>query len=196
MSSMNGLFKVAVLALFAGICFSCQSSGNSTSNENVVSVPDLGFRYTPPTGMKDVTSPSSREARSHAASYTGNTLKLLLDLSSGGDDTVPDWHHVWIFTLPRAVWSTMTEPAAEGKMNSVAAGPRATAVGQPQSTAIAEHSFVVSEFEQKEPPLVKHAKIFTTVCKGQLVAFALVSNSEAQVSDMENSLKTLDFSSH
>jgi hypothetical protein len=193
---MKGLLKFTILALLATICLSCQSAGNTTPSVTTFSVPDLGFRYTPPARMKDETSPTAREAQGHAATYAGNAAELLLDMSSDESDTAPDWHQLWIFIFPRARLSQLNDSAAGGKMNTVLAGPKATAVGQPKSTLLAGHSFVVSEFEQNEPPLVKHAKIFTTVCKGQLVSFVFVSNSGGQISAMEETLKTLDFSSH
>src|SRR5712664_3809127 len=167
---MRSLLKFTILALLATICLSCQTAGNSTPGATTFAVPDLGFRYTPPAGMKDETSPTAREARSHAATYAGNAAELLLDMSSDESDTAPGWHQLWIFIFPRARLSQLNDSAAEGKMNTVLSGPKATAVSQPKSTLLAGHSFLVSEFEQKEPPLVKHAKIFTTICKGQLVS--------------------------
>src|ERR1041384_4332278 len=182
---MNGVFKVTFFALLATVCLSCQNAGNSTPSETVFSVLDLGFRYTLPTGMTDKTSPTAREARSHAATYAGNGAELLLDMSSGERDTAPDWHHLYIFISPRTRSSNLSDSDAEGKMNTALAGPKATAVGQPMSMVFAGRGFLVSEFEQKEPPLIKHAKIFTTICKGQMVSLTLVSNSVKQVSGME-----------
>ncbi|MGD0271574.1 MAG: hypothetical protein ABSB14_21070, partial [Candidatus Sulfotelmatobacter sp.] len=149
--------------------------------QSIVSVPDLGFSYTPPAGMIDKTSTASVQSRSHAASYSSRATQLLLDMSSGENDTAPDWHHVWMFTLPRAQYSSLSDSAAEGKINTALAGPRASPVGQPKGSLLAGRSFLISEFEQKEPPLIKHAKIFTTICKTQLVSFVLVSNSAQQV---------------
>jgi hypothetical protein len=145
--------------------------------------------------MTDATSPAGKEARIHAAAHTSNTTELVLDMTSDDADTAPDWHQVWIFTYPRVQLSNLTDSAAETKINTSLAGPRSTAVGQPRSDVLSGRGFVISEFEQREAPLVKHAKIFTTICKGQLVSFALVSNSAAQVKAMEESLKSLDFSS-
>jgi len=193
---MRGPFRVAMLLLIAGVGLSCQTSGSTAPKQSIVSVPDLEFSYTPPAGMIDKTSPASVQSRTHAASYSSRATQLLLDISSGENDTAPDWHHVWIFMLPRAQYSNLSDSAAEGKINTALAGPRASLVGQPQSAVLAGRNFLVSEFEQKEPPLIKHAKIFTTICKTQLVSFVLVSNSSQQVSAMEESVKTLNFSSH
>jgi hypothetical protein len=90
--------------------------------------------------------------------------------------------------------SNLSDSAAEEKINTALAGPKATVVVQPMNTVLAGRCFLVSEFEQKETPLTKHAEIFTTICKGQLVSFTLVSNSGKQVSVMEETLKSLDFS--
>ena len=79
-------------------------------------------------------------------------------------------------------------------MNNALAGPKAIATGAVQSAMLAGHTFRVSEFELKEPPFTKRAKILTSLCKGQLVSFVFVSNSAARVRVMEESLKTLDFS--
>jgi hypothetical protein len=150
---MTSLFKTVAPSLLAMTWVSCHTAATSPSDNIVVAVPDLGFRYTPPPG-------------------------------------------VWIFDLPRATWPALSDAAATGEMNSFAAGPKATAIGPPQSTVISGRNFVASEFELNEAPLVKHAKIFTTNCEGQLVAFVFVSNSAAKLSAMGESLKTLDFSKH
>ena len=185
-----------MLLLVAGAGLSCQTAGNSAPKQITISVPDLGFSYVPPAGMYDKTSPASVQNRSHAASYAGKAAELLVDMSSGDSDLSPEWHQVWLFALPRSQLSNLTDSGAEAKLNIALAGPRASSVGQPRSVVLAGRSFLISEFEQKEPPLVKRAKIFTTVCKTQLLSFVLVSNSGQPVSAMEESLKTLNFSGH
>jgi hypothetical protein len=193
---MNSVIKTTSLVLSGAICLIFQVAANSAPAENTFSVPDLGIRYSPPTGMQDRTSSANKAARSHAASYTGNALNLLLNMSSLEPDNAPDWHQMMVVAYPRAHWSNLADSEAEKKLNTLLAGRRAIPASKPQSTTLAGHKFVVSDFEQKEPPLLKHAEIFTTICKTQLVSFVLVSNSSAQVSFMEESLKTLDFSSH
>jgi hypothetical protein len=146
--------------------------------------------------MRDKTSSARAEARSHAGSYTAKAAELILDMSSDDADTTPEWHQLWIFIFPRAQLTNLDDSAAEGTMNTALAGPRAVVVGKPQSSVLAGQSFLVSEFEQKEPPLLKHAKVYTTICRTQMVSFVFVSNSAEQVKSMEESLKTLDFSGH
>ncbi len=190
---MHRCFKIAVFVLLAWNCLSCKTPAKPPAQGEVLSIPDLGFRYTTPPGMIDDTTPASKEARNHAAAHTGRNTELLLDLSSG-EDTAPDWRHVWIFTFPRAQFSALTDSAAEAKINGALAGSHSTAVGEPKPAVLAGRNFTISEYEQREPPLVKHAKIFTTINKGQLISLILVSNSAEQMVALEETLKTLDFS--
>jgi hypothetical protein len=187
--------KIVTLLLGAVISLSCQTAKKAEGpRSEIVSVPDLGFRYTPPPGMKDKTTPASKQLRGHAAAYAAKAAEPILDLVSDGSDTSPEWHQVWVFLLPRAQLANVSEAIAEGKVNTALAGPNASPVGQPQTVTINGRSFFMSEFEQNEPPLLKHAKIYTAICKSQLISFIFVSNSAGQVKGMEQSLKTLDFS--
>ena len=181
--------------LFSAIVFlSCQNPETRGTKREVVSIPDLGIRYTAPAGMVDKTSAESRQARDHVSSYSQRAAMLLLDMSSQDADASPDWHQIWLFIFPRSGLRNLNDSSAESKMSAALAGPHASTVGQPQGETIAGHAFLVSEFQVSEPPLLKHAKIYTTICKMQLVSFALVSNSASQVEVMEDSLKTLEFS--
>jgi hypothetical protein len=193
-------YKIAIIVLSGGAALCCQTSKSATeqggAQSQIVSVPDLGFTYTPPLGLEEVTLPADRERRNHEASHSAKTLDMLLDMHSSTTDTLPDWRQLWIEAYPRALLSKITDTAAEEKMNTAAAGPRGVSVGKPQAIMMAGRTFLMSEFEDKEPPLLKHAKIYTTICKTQLVSFIFVSNSAEQMKSMEDSLKSLNFSGH
>ncbi|HZC22669.1 MAG TPA: hypothetical protein VE866_04965 [Candidatus Binatia bacterium] len=171
-----------------------QTAKTSETSENAVTLADLGLRYTPPADMVDKTAPATLQAREHANSYSLKSAELLLDLSSDEADDSPSWHQIWMFHFPRAQLKGLSEWASEAKVNSALAGPRAQPVGQPASAVFDGHTFLVSEFEQIEPPLKKHAKVYTTVCRTQLVSFVFVANSADPIKGMENSLKSLSFS--
>jgi hypothetical protein len=178
---------------------SCQTSNSaqqSASQNEVVSVSSLGFRYTPPTGLTDKTSPMNKELRERADSYTTKAAQLLLDMSSNDSDSSGAWHQIWLFIFPRTELANLSDATAERKMNTALAGPHASPAGETAQITISGHRFLVSEFEQREPPLVKQAKIYTTICKTQLVSFVFVTNSAAPMKDLEESLKTLTFSSN
>lgn len=187
------MFSRITLGFLIIIAWSCQNAAAATQGE-VFNVPDIGFHFVPPSGMIDRTSQSAREARNHAA--TNKTTSLILDLSSNEADTAPNWHRLWIIIRYRGQLANLSDVAAEEKMHTVLGGPKAIAVGKPKTSVLGGRAFVVSEFELNEPPLLKHAKLFTTICKGQILTLVLVSNSAAKVGAMEDSLKTLDFSSH
>jgi hypothetical protein len=180
---------ILLLALVSLISASVSESANA---QELFSIPDLGIQYVPPTRILDGTSPDGKEARKHA--LANSRIVLILDMASHERDTAPNWRQLWIFLRPRAALANLSESAADAKMNTVLAGPRSTAVGSPHSVVLAGHNFVVSEFQQSEPPLLKHAKLYTTSCKGQLVTLVFVSNSAERLSEMEDSLKSLKFS--
>jgi hypothetical protein len=186
------MIAAVVLTLSAALC--PQTSKEKEPSGETVTLPDLGIHYTPPGGMLDKTPSDARDARERANSYTTKAVQLLLDLSSEVGDDSPEWHQIWIFHFPRAQLANMSEWMAEAKVNAALAGSRAVPASQPKSAVFDGHSFLVSEFEQSEPPITKHARIFTTVCKSQLISFVLVSNSAEQITAMEDSLKSLSFS--
>jgi hypothetical protein len=53
--------------------------------------------------------------------------------------------------------------------------------------------FVVTDFEQREPPLIKHAQVFTTVRANKFLIFAFTANSAGNVQPIADSMKTLEF---
>jgi hypothetical protein len=178
---------------------SCQTSNSAqqrASQNEVVSVSSLGFHYTPPAGLTDKTTPECKELRTRAISYATKAAQLLLDMSSNDADTSPAWHQVWLFIFPRAALASLSDAVAERKINTALAGPHAGPIGEPRTITIGGHSFLLSEFEQKEPPLIKQAKIYTTICKTQLVSFVFVANSAEPMKSLEGSLKSLAFSSN
>jgi hypothetical protein len=188
--------KVSVAVFVLAVFLSCQSSApaGSKASPSPISIPDLGLKYTPVAGMQDETSASNRQLRENAAAYATKAAQPILELSSDDADTKAEWHRLLIFIFPRAQLSALNDAAAEGKINTALAGPRAVAAGQPHNTNLGGRNFLVSEFEQSEPPLLKHAKVYTTICKTELVSFVLVSNSAEPMKGMEESLKSLSFS--
>ena len=146
--------------------------------------------------MQDTTSAPNRQLREHAATYSTKAAQPILELASDDADTAAGWHRLLIFIFPRAQLSNLNDAAAEAKVNIALSGPRATASAQPKNVSLGGRTFLVSEFEQSEPPLLKRAKVYTTICKTQLVSFVLVSNSAEPMKGMEESLKSLSFSSN
>jgi hypothetical protein len=199
-ATLPPFLRIIVAVLGASVFLSCQTATNgqapNVTKEKVISVPDLGFRYTPPADLLDKTTPESRQLRDRAASYSTKLVLPILDMSSNDTDTSPEWRQVLIAIFPRAQMPNVTDAVAERKVSAALAGPHSNPVGESQSTTIAGRSFLVSEFTQDEPPLLKHAKIYTTICKTQLVSFIFVSNSAAHVKAMEESVKSLDFFGH
>ncbi len=185
--------RIAAFLLSTTLCLSCQTSSVTKTGVEALLVPSLGIRYTPPSGMLDKTSTESRKLRDRAAEYANKAAVPILDLSSADADNSPAWHQVWITLFPRAQMAGIADGDVKAKLSTALAGPRAKPVGDSQHITIGEQDFLVSEFVQEEPPLVKHAKIYTTVRKTQIVSFVFVSNSPIHVKAMEESLKSLEF---
>jgi hypothetical protein len=166
---MRQAAMLATILVLVTACASCESGNNASRQQGVVYVPDFGLRYAPPTGMVDRTPATGREAREHAAAYDGSAFNILLEMSSKDTDKDRDWHRLLVVAYPRSRWANLTDRDAQLRINRALAGSSATAVGEPSNVTLSAHKFIVSEFELKEPPLLKHAKVFTTICKGQLV---------------------------
>jgi len=76
----------------------------------------------------------------------------MLSLVSGPDDAVADWYSVGIETYPRSKFASLSDSAAEEKINKWAAGQEVvSAVGKPRRMSVAGADFLVSEFEHSEP---------------------------------------------
>jgi hypothetical protein len=167
---------------------------NGPLKNGVFSDSGLSFRYTPPKDFIDETSDARELVRTRAASlHTTNTFNVLLRMTSGPDDTALDWRSVSIETYPRSKFAGLNNPAAETKINLWASGSRASAVGDPKLVAIAGASFMISNFEQSEPPLTKRGRIFSTVRNGQLLVVAFTANSDEGLKSLETSMQTLEF---
>ncbi len=169
-------------------------SAHGVLKDGVFSDADLSFRYTPPKGFRDETSDARELVRTKAAAlHTNNTFKVLLKVTSGPDDTALDWRSISMETYPRSKFAGLTNAAAETKINLWAAGSRASAVGDPKLVAIAGASFMVSNFEQSEPPITKQGRVFSTIRNGQLLVIALTANSDEGIKSLESSMQTLQF---
>lgn len=190
----NSADKLQPLADSLGTLEFTGDGADGLLKDGVFSNAGLGFQYTPPKGFIDETSDARESVRTRAAAlHTNNTFNVLLSMTSGQDDAAPDWRLVSIETYLRSRFAGLTNAAAETKINVWAAGSHASAVGDPKLVAMAGASFMVSTFEQSEPPLKKHAHVYSTIRNGQLLVIALTANSEEGVKSLETSMQTLQF---
>jgi hypothetical protein len=164
-----------LLALFSPclLLFAQEPPAASAQFENL----ELGFRYVPPGGMRDLTIPERQAIQKKAAERgSTNTLTLLLALRSGPDDTAADWHTVGIETYPRGKFGNLSDHDASQIFSRRVMGiDRET--GQPSDVNLGGFDFVVSTFELREGQLTKHARVYTTVRNGKLLALAFSANS-------------------
>jgi hypothetical protein len=156
----------------------------------------LGFRYTPPADMRDFTSVDRQSVQQKAAARgTTNTLTILLSLRSKSDDTAADWHSVGIETYPRQKVGAVSDRDASQTFSRWVAG-NGKAVGVPSDVTIGQFHFLISTFELQEGQLVKHARIYTTVCDGRMLSLAFSANSSDVLNSIVASMKTFEPMEH
>ncbi|MGP0017688.1 MAG: hypothetical protein ACLPHP_03890 [Candidatus Sulfotelmatobacter sp.] len=155
--------------------------------------PELGFRYTPPGTLNDFTAADDRYVQERAAAlHTTKVLKVRLSLQSSSEDTDQNWHKIGIETYPRANLTGLSDQAAIRKVSRWVAGIGTNEVGEPKEARIGDFHFTISAFELREGHRVKHASVYTTVLKGQVVSFAFSANSPEVVSGIEKSINSIE----
>ena len=192
---MKNLLGQILFFFFSIVCLpALAQTESSVLDKGVLSDVPLGFRYTPPDKMFDETDSARESVRSRAAAlHTTNVFDVLLSLGFG-DDTGPEWFSVGVETFPRSKISITDASAAEARINVLAGGARATLVGSPRVMTVAGQAFSVSEFEQSEPPLLKHARVYTTIRGDRFVTFSFSANSAAKIEPIAESMRSLEFS--
>ncbi len=151
---------------------------------------ELGYEFVPPAGMIDRTSAEKRLIEQRAAQlHTSKVLTLRLALRANVRDTDAEWHSVGIESYPREQFANSNDHDAILKMSRWVAGQGAQS-GEISDRGIGGFNFVVSTFELHEGPLIKRARVYTTILKGQLLSIAFSANSPKQLAEIEKSMNT------
>jgi hypothetical protein len=153
----------------------------------------IGFRYTPPSGMRDETEHSRLQIEENAkVAGTGNTLSALLAMSTGLQSEVPTWGSVTIETYPRQAVPDNDDARAEAKMSTWVAG-FSDLHAVPKRTILSGQDFAVFVFGIQQGNTKKGAVIWTTIRKGKLLSFAFVANSPEQLTKLTETMKSVQF---
>jgi len=190
----TAVFTSVALSLAVAGAAATQGDSSPSSPPGVVySNHTLRFRYRPVGGMRDETESRKAEIQSRAASLrTNKTLDLLLAMSSGKDDTAPEWHSLSIEAYPRKAFSHLDDVSAKARMTAWVAGIGGL-LGTPRSAVLSGQSFAVYVVGERDGTLRKGAVIWTTIVRGKLLSFAFVSNSPKQLTILTGSMKTVRF---
>jgi hypothetical protein len=181
------VYVCCLVLLIWGIADAQQKRPRSYSN-----VP-LRFRYIPPSELKDGTDRAKAAMKfGVSAKRSEKQFDLLLSMFSGTDDTAPDWHSLNILTLPRSAFPKLNDEDAEAKMNALVAHSPKSSV-YPKPAIISGQRFAISVFRLQEGNVRKGAVVWTTVRKGQLLSFAFVANSPAQLQALTETMKSVRF---
>jgi len=153
---------------------------------------DLGFRYSPPRNLCDATASDERDVQQRAASlHTTKVLNVRLSLQSLTEDTSPDWERIGIETYPRNKLAGLSDHDAILKVARWVAHT-GTEVGEPRQTEVGNFRFTVLAFELREGELVRHADVYTTILKEQVVSFSFSANSKGVLSRIETSMNSIE----
>ena len=152
--------------------------------------PTLGFRYAPPEHFYDLTS-FMRQSQQNRAQQLGkkSVLNLVLSLQSGPDDTAKDWQSITIQSYPRAQITAATDRDAAAKFAGMTSGKRGSLVHE---VLIGKTHFGVTELDEQEGTLKKHAVIYATVLGEQAVSFAFAGNDAGAVESAAESMKSFE----
>jgi hypothetical protein len=190
---MKTILLAALFLLTRWGIATAQSQQATSAPRRAYSNATLGFRYRPPSEMRDKTRRFRAEIRERAeASHKKDTLEALLAMSSGPDDEATDWHSVTIETYPRKAIADLDDATAEAKMSAwVAHSKDASAL--PRSVILSGQRFAVFLFGLQEGTTKKGAVVWTTVRKDKLLSFAFVANSPEQLKRLTESMKSVQF---
>ena len=166
--------------------------GQASMAPSPITYPEFGFRYTPPGNLRDFTAFDKESVQQRAAALRATkVLTVVLSLQAASDDNSPDWNKIGIESYPREKLAGLSDRAAIAKMSIWVAGV-GTAAGVPKEANIGGFHFTVSAFELREGQLVRHANIYTTILKGQVVSFAFTANSLDVLSQIERSINSIE----
>jgi hypothetical protein len=190
---MRTLLSIVLLVLLGAPVWTQTNTSIGLEN-GVYSSLELGFRYRLPPGLSDETSYARESLQKKAADlHTSNTFDVLLRVTSGPDDSVPEWHAISIQSYSRAKFVDRADGAVEARMNQLVAGAGTSAVGKSERESIAGISFSTSNFEKSEPPLQKYARVYSTVRKGKVLSIAFTANLRESLDLLDESLRGLEF---
>jgi hypothetical protein len=162
----------------------------SSSQGRVFSSVDLGFRFTPPPGLRDLTA--ALKERERRRTPDGRThFAMLLWMASGPDDTAEDWVALGVETYPRGRDKDRGDDLTASFTTNVSALPGSTT--ERLVIKLSGKDFAVSRVERKEPLLTKYGVVYTTVRKEQFVTFLFGGNDRNRVEKLAGSMKTLEF---
>jgi hypothetical protein len=150
---------------------------------------ELGFSYTPPSGLHNLTDAMNQADASHI--QTGIHFAYPLRMFSGPDDKAIDWAALGIATLPRGRDKDKGDDVTAGYFtNNALVGGIAT---KRAVIKIAGHDFSMTRAERNVAALTRYAIVYTTVHKEQFISFYFVGNDLSKVQTMAESMNSVRF---
>lgn len=151
---------------------------------------DLGFSFTPPSGLRDLTA-AVNQAGGGSPANGRSRFEVLLWMASGPDDTAPDWLSLGIETYRRGRDRDSSDDlTASFITNYAVAGGMAT---ERKVVRLSGLDFAMTRVERKEPPLTKYAVVYTTVRKEKFLSFWFSGNTREGAEKIAQSINSVRF---
>ncbi len=152
----------------------------------------LGFRYSPPPGLRDVTEGARQDINRRASqAKTTKVITMLLMLLSGPDPSAAGWHSVAIETYPREKIQAANDREASVRFARMVVNNAQPEVGEPTDVEIGHFHFVVLRLRGHNGSLTKYGLVYTTVAKGAMLSFGFGANSEGVLERLAKSMKSV-----
>jgi hypothetical protein len=181
---------MVVCGAVAGQNTKCRKSGLP----NIYSNSSLGFRYTPPRGMRDETEFLKTQIRKEEGNAgTAGVHNALLAMFSLEDGSDPNWRSLTVETYPRSAISDPNDASAEAKMSAWLAHSEDASATSNKSAVVSGQRFSVSVFAVQDGSVRKGAVVWTTVRQGRLLSFFFAANSPDQLKALAETMKTVEF---
>lgn len=188
----SALLVPLVLAIVVS-CRNSSSSGETQPHYGTYSNTELGFSFTPPSGFRDLTA-ASNQAEGTGVTDDRPRFQFLLRMASGPDDTAPDWLSLGIVTYPRGRDRDKSDDVTASFItNQAFASGLGGQASERKVVKISGMDFVMTRVERNEPPLTKHAIVYTTVYRERFLSFFFAGNSRDNVEKVAQSINSVRF---
>ena len=189
LQSYNALVRNLLVILLLSVLVLGTAFGQAKpglDKQGVYQNQEIGFSFTPPSGLTDVTAKANGSAKPDP-----NSIALLLFELSGPNSNDLQWRGLAVQSYTRAQVSMPDDFDVESRMSRTITGKDWTETAAPTKVTIGDNTFAFSQFQHNRGLLKQYSHVYTTIIHGQLVAFAFTANSTAQLDDMKAALKTL-----
>ena len=148
---------------------------------------DLGLSFTPPSGLRDVTA----KAADASAAKDPNAIQLLLFELSGPNSNDLDWRAFAVQSFARSQVSASSDFEAQTRLARTVIGSTAVETEPARKVTIRDRTYALSQYQRVHGAVTEYSHVYTTMIRGQMLAFVFNANSTGNLEEMSEVLTTL-----